>query len=151
MIKTIKKIFSKEKEEVTVDPPGRTFKRVLTGDYFSCEKENADPSFIEKSKQDKIDQINTLALEPKFVRFNYKKESSGELDIQDALSAHVVFQKEIFAQKWNMIHITEISFTIRASNFEEFEKMSTFSLKEDFKDLTEIQYRGEERRQAQRA
>ena len=143
MIKKFKKVFSKkEKEKVPTDPPGRTFKKVLVGEYFSCEKEDADQDFIEKSKQDKIDKIKLLELKPKFIRFSYKKE--------EVVSAHVSFQKEIFAEKWNMIHITDLSFTVRASSFEEFESMADVSLKKDFKDLTEMQYKGEERRKIER-
>jgi len=143
MINKFKKVFSKkEKEKVPTDPPGRTFKKVLVGEYFSCEKEDADQDFIEKSKQDKIDKIKLLELKPKFIRFSYKKE--------EVVSAHVSFQKEIFAEKWNMIHITDLSFTVRASHFEEFESMAAVSLKKDFKDLTEMQYKGEERRKIER-
>jgi hypothetical protein len=144
MIKKFKKIFSpKEKENIPADPPGRTFKKVLVGEYFLCEKEDADQNFIDKSKQDKIDKIRLLELKPKFVRFAYKKEN--------VVSAHVSFQKEIFAEKWNMIHITDLSFTVRASHFEEFESMAAVSLKKDFKDLTEIEYEGEERRKTERS
>ncbi|SFZ98292.1 hypothetical protein MNB_SV-5-1805 [hydrothermal vent metagenome] len=138
----LKKLFSKKKKETIPDPPGRTFKRVLTGEYFSCEKEGIDDAFIEKSKQDKIDQISTLELKPKFVRFSYKK---GKVN-----AAHVAFQKEVFAKKWNMIHITEMAFTVRVLNFEEFERMAGVDLKRDFKDLTEVAYKGEERRKEQR-
>ncbi|HHO65286.1 MAG TPA: hypothetical protein ENJ71_02070 [Epsilonproteobacteria bacterium] len=141
MIKKIKKLFGTQ-EEVVSDPPGRTFKKVLTGDYFDSGKKDADAATIAKSKQDKIDQIETLELLPKFVRFTYEKEKLS--------AAHVAFQKEVFARKWNMIHITEISFTVKASDFDEFEKMAGVSLKNDFKDLTEVHYNGEERRQSQR-
>ena len=111
-------------------------------ELFSCEKEGIDNVLIERSKQDKIDQINTLELKPKFVRFSYEK---GEIS-----AAYVAFQKEVFAKKWNMLHITEMAFTIRASNFDEFESMSGVHLKTDFKDLTEVAYEGEERRKEQR-
>jgi len=140
MIKKIKNLFGTQKEEVVSDPPGRTFKKVLTGEYFDGGKKDADATA--RSKQDKIDQIDTLELLPKFVRFSYEKE--------ELVSAHVAFQKEVFARKWNMIHVTEISFTVKASDFEEFEKMADVSLKNDFKDLTEVQYNGKERRKGQR-
>ncbi len=143
MIKKIKNLLGKEKEEDLVkDPPGRTFKKVLTGEFFSSEQEGADEAFIQKSRQDKIDKINALELKPKFVRFAYKGDAP--------VSAHVAFQKEVFARKWNMIHITEISFTVKASDLEEFEKMAVVSLKNDFKDLTEVHYEGKERRKGQR-
>ena len=144
MIKKLKKVFSKNKKEpLPSDPPGRTFKKVLVGEYFLCEKEDVDQDFIAKSKQEKIDKIRILELEPKFIRFAHK---NGEL-----LSAHVSFQKEVFAKKWNMIHITDLSFTVRASHFEEFETMSGVNLKDDFKDLSEVQYGGEERRSEKRS
>jgi hypothetical protein len=140
MIKKIKNLFGTQKEEVVSDPPGRTFKKVLTGDYFDGAKKDADA--IARSKQDKIDQIETLELLPKFLRFTYEKE--------EPVSVHVAFQKEVFARKWNMIHVTEISFTVKASDIEEFEKMAGVSLKNDFKDLTEVHYEGKERRKGQR-
>ncbi len=142
MIKKFKKVFFKEEKETIQDPPGRTFKKVLVGEYFSCEKEDVDQDFIAKSKQDKIYKIKLLELKPKFVRFSYKKE--------EVVSAHVSFQKEVFAQKWNMLHVTDLSFTVRASYFEEFESMADVSLENDFKNLSEIQYEGEERRKTQR-
>lgn len=144
MFKAIKNLFTGKKEaEVQTDPPGRTFKRILTGEYFACEAPEADEDVIEKSKHSKIEQIRSLELEPKFVRFTYKKDK--------VVSAHVAFQKEVFAKKWNMIHISEISFIVREQNFEEFEKMAGVSLKDDFNDLTEVEYRGEERRKEERS
>ncbi len=142
MINKIRKLFGTEKEEVVSDPPGRTFKKVLTGEYFDGAQKESDAAATAKSKQDKIDQIITLELLPKFVRFSYEKE--------EPVSAHVAFQKEVFARKWNMIHVTEISFTVKASDFDEFEKMAGVSLKNDFKDLTEVHYEGKERRKGQR-
>ena len=142
MIKKIKNLFGTQKEEVVSDPPGRTFKKVLTGEYFDGAKKDADAVATARAKQDKIDQIETLELLPKFLRYTYEKE--------ELLSAHVAFQKEVFARKWNMIHVTEISFTVKASDIEEFEKMAGVSLKNDFKDLTEVHYEGKERRKGQR-
>lgn len=142
MFKAIRNMFKGKKEEVTTDPPGRTFKRVLTGDYFSCEASEADEAMIEESKHSKIEQIKNLGLEPKFVRFTYK---NNDID-----TAYVAFQKEVFAKKWNMIHVTEISFTVRANNIAEFEKMAGVSLKDDFNDLTEVTYDGQERRKEER-
>ncbi len=140
MIKKIKNLFGTQKEEVVSDPPGRTFKKVLTGECFDGAKKDA--AAIARSKQDKIDQIKTFELLPKFVRFSYEKE--------ELHSAHVAFQKEVFARKWNMIHVTEISFTVKSSDFEEFETMAGVSLKNDFKDLSEVHYEGKERRKGQR-
>jgi len=142
MIKKIINLFNTHKEEIVSDPPGRTFKKVLTGEFFSSEKEGVDEAFIEKSKQEKIDKINALELKPKFVRFTYKEGIP--------LCSHVAFQKEVFAKKWNMIHVTEISFSIKASDFEAFEKMAKVSLNNDFKDLTDVSYKGKERRKEQR-
>ena len=147
MIKMFKKLFGiKEEQEVVADPPGRTFKRILTGDYFGCEKNETDIHKIAQSKQNKIDQINELELVPMFIRYTYIKDS--------IVSAHVAFQKEVHAKKWNMTHVTEISFTVYYDEFEEFEQMSGVRLSEDFRDLTayanEDAYKGAERRKEKR-
>lgn len=153
MIKIIKNIFSKKKKkEYIADPPGRTFKRILTGRYFGCEDRTADLEKIAKAKQDKIDQIRELELIPMFLRYTYEKTKEQTQD-RKIVSAHVVFQKEIFAKKWNMIHITEISFTVNNIDFDEFEHMTGVNLKNDFRDLTpndDAPYQGEERREKKR-
>ncbi len=147
MIKLVKKLLGiKEEKEVVADPPGRTFKRILTGDYFGCEKNEADKHKIAQAKQNKIDQINELELVPMFIRYQYMNDS--------VISAHVAFQKEVHAEKWNMTHITEISFTVYYDEFDEFEQMSEVRLNEDFRDLTtynnEDAYKGVERRKEKR-
>jgi len=57
-------------------------------------------------------------------------------------------------EKWNMTHVTEISFTLDRDDFDEFEKMSGVRLNEDFRDLTayenEDTYKGAERRKEKR-
>lgn len=147
MINIFKKLFGiKEDKEVVVDPPGRTFKRILTGDYFGCEKSETDKHKIAQAKQNKIDQIKEYDLAPMFIRYTH---------IQDSItSAHVAFQKEVHAKKWNMTHVTEISFTIYSDEFDEFEQMSGVHLREDFRDLTAYEnedvYKGEERRKEKR-
>lgn len=150
MIEMLKKLFGNKKEEYVPDPPGRTFKRVLTGDYFGCEDKNASEETIANAKQDKIDQIHELELVPKFVRFTYKNSSMDDKIQKSPISAHVAFQKEVFAEKWNMIHITEISFTVYFSDFEEFENMAGVTLTQDFKDLTNTKFSGKERRKEER-
>jgi len=151
MIKKIKKLFGIEKEEVPVaDPPGRTFKRIHTGDYFSSEATDADREMIRKSKQNKIDKIKEWELKPKYVRFKFNGKDPENDEKKELLFIHVVFQKEVFAKKWNMIHVTEISFKVRAADIEEFEQMAEVRVNEDFTDLTEIHYGGEERRRSQR-
>ena len=152
VIETLKKLFTKKKEEEEhiPDPPGRTFKRVPTGRYFGHENPNADEASIVKAKQAKIDQITKLELKPMFVRYTYAN-NSGDHKIS---SAHVVFQKEVSAEKWNMTHVTEISFIVYPADFEEFEALSGVNLKEDFRDLTAednaVPYNGEERRKTKR-
>ena len=130
----------KKAEETIPDPPGRTFNRVLTGRYFGCEDKNADEATIAEMKQEKIDQINELELLPKFIRYSYDdtKKRTSQKEEDHPISAHVAFQKEVFAENWNMIHVTEISFTIYYDDFEEFEKMAGVSLADDFRDLTTI-------------
>lgn len=147
MIKMFKRLFGiKEEQEVVADPPGRTFKRILTGDYFGCEKNETDTHKIAQAKQNKIDQIKELELVPMFIRYTYIKDTIA--------SAHVAFQKEVHAQKWNMTHVTEISFTVYYDEFDEFEQMSGVRLSEDFRDLTaydnEDAYKGTERRKEKR-
>ena len=147
MIKLFKSLFgSQEEKEVITDPPGRTFKRVLTGDYFGCEKNETDTTKIAQAKQSKIKQIKELGLVPMFIRYTYEKDS--------ILSAHVAFQKEVQAKNWNMTHVTEISFTVYKEDFDEFEQMAGVRMNEDFRDLTayekEATYTGVERRKEKR-
>jgi len=154
MIKLLKNVFAKKKEkEYVPDPPGRTFKRILTGRCFGCENINASEDNIAKAKQSKIDQIQELELLPVFIKYSYKdtKEEGNDKKIS---SAHVAFQKEVLDEKWKMVHVTEISFTIDYSEFDEFEQMSGVSLHKDFRDLTpqanEATYQGKERRKERR-
>ena len=147
MINIFKRLLGVEEEqEVVADPPGRTFKRILTGDYFGCEKNETDTSKIVQAKQSKINQIKELELVPMFIRYTYMKES--------IVFAHIAFQKEVLNKKWNMTHITEISFTLYYADFDEFEQMSEVRLSEDFRDLTTYEnddvFKGEERRKEKR-
>lgn len=148
MKKILKKIFRKEDKTQTerVDPPGRTFKRILTSEYFHHTDKNADDAMQHSSKACKIAQINEHELLPMYVRFVYEGDSP--------ISAHVAFQKEVFAKKWNMIHITEVSFTVNASDFSEFETMANVTLTDDFRDVTPQTgeaYTGIERRKKKRS
>ena len=163
MLKIFKSLFGKKKEkEYVTDPPGRTFKRVETGKCFGCEDVNADESRIAQSKQRKIDQIAELELIPMFTRYSYEDTNKNNNGTQaeehhsdpKVSSVHVVFQKEVFAEKWNMTHITEISFTVNRSDFDEFEKMSGVSLSSDFRDLSSevnnATFKGRDRRKEKR-
>ncbi len=161
MLEIFKNLFGKKKEEEYVpDPPGRTFKRILTGKYFGCANLNADKISITKAKQRKIDQIAELELIPMFIRYSYKdtykrRARKGEDRSEPEVSSvHVVFQKEVFAEKWYMTHVTEISFTVNRFDFEEFEKMSGVSLNDDFRDLSSegnpAAFKGKERRKEKR-
>ncbi len=147
MKKLLNKIFKKKNDvqEELVDPPGRTFKRVLTSEYFHNTDSEADQEMHQSSKASKIAQINEHELLPMYVRYLYDGDSP--------ISAHIAFQKEVFAKKWNMIHITEVSFNINASDFSEFEKMAKVTLKNDFRDVTPKEgesYTGEDRRKKNR-
>jgi len=136
LIKSIKDFFIKsEKEAYHPNPPGRTFKRVLTGVYFGCENKTSDIAKIAQAKKDKIDHIRELELTPMNVTYTYKNIRE-QTDDKQIVSAYVAFQKEVFAEKWNMIHVTEVSFTIYSDDFDEFEQMSGVNLTHDFRDVT---------------
>lgn len=153
MIELLKKLFGKKKEQSDVsNPPGRTFNRVLTGRYFGLEDLNADEDAIARAKQEMIDQIKELELVPMFMRYAYDRKKKKELYTEEdhPTSVHVAFQKEVFAEKWNMVHVTEISFTVLSADFDEFEKMAGVSLNDDFRDLTSTTFNAEERRRASR-
>jgi len=115
-----------------------------------------DENRIAEAKQRKIDQIVELELIPMFIRYSYKNkiETHTKDNNFEIYSVHVVFQKEVLAEKWNMIHVTEISFIVNYDDFEEFEKMSGVSLSNDFRDLTSedksTPYKGKERRKEKR-
>lgn len=149
MTKLIKKLFGrKEEKEFIPDPPGRTFKRVPTSRYFEGEYPPEETESITKAKESKIKQIKTLELLPKFIRYRFKDNENKEKS-----AAYVIFQKEIFDEKWNMVHVTEVSFCVKSKDFREFEEMAGVSLHHDFKDLTQINnetYEGEERRKEKR-
>jgi len=148
MKKLLKKIFTnthKVQDELS-DPPGRTFKRVLTSEYFHHADCDATLEMHQSAKRSKIAHIKELELKPMYVRYLYEKETP--------VSAHVAFQKEVFAEKWNMIHITEVSFNINASDISEFENMAHVSLSNDFRDVSpkkEEEYSGEDRRKKKRS
>lgn len=156
MIKILTNLFSKKKEKKYVPhSPGRTFNRVLTGRYFGCEDINADEKTIAKAKQEKLDQIHELGLVPMFIRYSYEGTNKTKRETHEGAtypdpevsSVHVVFQKEVLG---NMIHVTEISFTINRPDFDEFEKISGFSLREDFRDLSATSFIPRERRKENR-
>lgn len=156
MIEILKSLFGKEKENEPVpDLPGRTFNRILTGRYFGCEDTDADETLVAKAKQEKIAQIDELGLIPMFIRYAYEDTNKNKRGLQaeenhpdqEISSVHVVFQKEVLG---NMIHITEISFIVNRSDFNEFEKMSGTSLKDDFRDLSSSVHNEEERRKVKR-
>jgi len=163
MLEIFKNLFGKKKEkEYVPDPPGRTFNRVITGRYFGCEDVNAEESLVAEAKQRKIDQISELGLLPMFTKYSYEDTNKNKRETQagedhldsEVSSVHVVFQKEVPAEKQNMVHVTEISFIVNCSDFDEFEKMSGVSLSNDFKDLSSDEnsaaFNGKERRKVKR-
>jgi len=151
MFGLIKKLFGGSKEPPKEEePPGRTFKRILTGDYFGLRNEQASETEIYEAKRKKIDQIEALGLKPKFLRYAMQKSiETGEETIR---AAHVVFQKEEFDEKLHMVHVTEISFIVFKEEFEEFESMAGVSLQKDFRNIYEAEskYEGKERRRKPR-
>ncbi len=136
MLQFLKNLFSPKKQTKDINAPGRTFKRILTGEYFGYKDDTLyDSSQVKKAKQRKLNQIKELSLSPYYIRYTYDATSKNS-EIDKIKTAYVVFQKEVFAEKWNMVHVTEISFTIYANDFQEFEEMSGYSLTNDFRDLT---------------
>ncbi len=154
MIAWLKRLFGKEEKAKEEEKPGRTFKRVLTGDYFGLQNPEASSEEIAVAKQEKIDTIRTLGLKPVFLRYALKKQMLSD-GIPKITAAHVAFQGEILDEKWNMVHVTEVSFIVPKEEFEEFEKMAEVSLEKDFRDLTEYDgkklYEGKERRKKPRS
>ncbi len=152
MIKLLKRFFGRAEEgRDEGDRPARTFKRILTGDYFGLRAADADPHEIQKAKQEKIAQIKALGLSPKFLRY-IRQRNDDTFSEESIVAAHVVFQKEEYDEKLQMIHVTEISFIVSKEEFAEFEEMAEVRLKDDFKDLYEAdkKYDGEERRKSPR-
>jgi len=146
----IDRIFGK-KEKSMSENPGRTFTRIMTGDYFGLRSEDASTEASQQAKAEKIEQIKVLGMTPKFVRFRCKEGKETQQD--DKITAgHVTFQKEEYDPKLNKVHVTEISFIVPKEEFEEFETMAGVSLKEDFKNLYENDstYNGKERRKTPR-
>ena len=146
----IDRIFGK-KEKSMSENPGRTFTRIMTGDYFGLRNEHASAEDSFKAKEEKIAQIKELGLVPKYVRYQYN-EGLVTHNEEDIHAAHVTFQKEEFDPKQNKVHVTEISFIVPKEEFAEFEQMAGVSLKEDFRNLYESEkvYDGEDRRKAPR-
>lgn len=142
MIKIFKGLFDIKRKKYVSDIPGRIFKRIDTGMYFGFKNTNIDESIVTREKQRQIDQIAKLALLPVSIKYYYKGRRGSQTEdheVIEALHAYLVFQKEVFAEKWNMIHITEISFIVNHFDFNEFEKMSGFRLSKDFNTLTPME------------
>jgi hypothetical protein len=152
MISWFKKWLGKEQAHEE-EKPGRTFKRLLTGDYFGLRSPDATPEQIKQAKTDKIETIRRLSLQPVYVRYAVKKNMRTNYK-PAVTAAHVVFQKEVLDEKWHMVHVTEVSFIVPVEEFEEFEAMAGVSLAKDFRDLTEYEggshYTGKERRKIPR-
>ena len=83
-----------------------------------------------------------------FIKYIYKNLTTTEVS-----SVYITFQKEIFAKKWNMTHVTELSFIVHHADFNEFESMSKLKLNEDFRDLssTDTNFNKIDRRKEKRA
>jgi len=149
----LKRLFIREEKRSEEEKPGRTFKRVLTGDYFGLQNPEASAEEIAAAKREKIEEIQKRGLKPVFLRYALKKQMLSESEPQ-VQAAHVAFQNEVLDEKWNMVHVTEVSFIVPREEFEEFEAMAGVSLKKDFRDLTEYDgtkhYEGKERRKRPR-
>ena len=137
------------REERVAEPekPGRTFNKILTSKYFGGDEHETDPQEIQKAKRHKIEQIEHEEMRPKFLRYSYEEEDSTENKID---AVYIAFQKEVISQRGNMIHVTELAFTVKASDFDEFQAMAHVNFEKDFRDLTHHCYQGEERRKKNR-
>ena len=154
MLNLLKKLFiKKETEVIQEDPPGRTFNQIYVGEYFGLKENNAEASLQKEAKVKKIDTIKEHALQPKFLRYIYPKNTK-DFYSATAVSAYVSFQKEVQPKKWHMVHVTEISFIVRSDDFKEFEKMANVNLSKDFRELppenSKYVYKGKDRRKKER-
>jgi len=149
MVGLLKRMFGKKEEHKNEDEaPGRTFKRILTGDYFGLRNPDADANAVQKAKEEKIQQIEELGLKPVYLRCRLKKGAGETPQKEDIEAAHVAFQKEEYDPKLNMVHVTEISFIVSKDEFAEFEEMAGVSLDKDFRNIYDNgkPYKGVERR-----
>ncbi len=153
MLGLLKRFFGKREEhEKEEEVPGRTFKRILTGDYFGLYNPDADEDAVQQAKEDKIRQIEALGLKPVYLRYRLKRGAGASRQKEDIEAAYVAFQKEEYDPKLNMVHVTEISFIVFRDEFEQFETMAGVSLEEDFRHLYDDgkPYKGVERRRKPR-
>ena len=96
MINIVKKYFTKTPKEDSKTPPGRTFKRILTGEYFGLEKNVTDAVRQKEAQERRIEQIKEHNLKPSHLIKYYHHTDIKEI--------RVAFQKEVLAEKWNMLH-----------------------------------------------
>jgi len=152
MLEIFTKLFTKPKEVVPEEEkPARTFNKILTGKYYGLDDNTADKTFIKELKDKKVHQIKELELKPKFIRYIYERGVEN-YTIEAAIAAQVSFQKERYSRKRQMIHVTEMSFIVKAEDFNELEKKLGLSLSNDFRHLApENTFNGEERRKQKRA
>ena len=148
----LKRIFGNKEVNHEEEKPGRTFRRVLTGDYFGLRNPDADAEAVQRAKEEKIRQIEALDLKPVYLRYSIRKGAGDTPQKEDIEAAFVAFQKEVFDPKLNMIHVTEISFIVPRDEFAQFEEMAGVSLEKDFRNLYETgkPYEGVDRRRKPR-
>ena len=136
MFEVLKRMFGKkEANKSEEEAPGRTFKRILTGDYFGLRNSDAGEDAIQKAKEEKIRQIEEFGLKPAYLRYRLRKGAGESPQKEDIEAAYVAFQKEEYDPKLNMVHVTEISFIVSKDEFSEFETMAGVSLEKDFRNL----------------
>ena len=153
MLEVLKRFFGKREEHKKEEEvPGRTFKRILTGDYFGLCNPDADASAVQEAKEEKIRQIEALGLKPVYLRYRLRRGAGASRQKEDIEAAYVAFQKEEYDPKLNMVHVTEISFIVPKEEFAQFEAMAGVSLEEDFRHLYDDgkPYAGVERRRKPR-
>ncbi len=132
----LKRIFGKkENHKNEEEAPGRTFKRILTGDYFGLRNRDADAEAVQRAKKEKIRLVEELGLKPVYLRYRLGKGTGESPQKEDIEAAYVAFQKEEYDPKLHMVHVTEISFIVSKDEFAEFEEMAGVSLEKDFRNL----------------
>jgi len=139
----------KEEKRGEEEKPGRAFKRLMLGEYFGLQDKQAPKEAHQRAMQRKTNEIKRLQLKPAHLRYIRKTRIEKGEEHTYVAGAHVAFQKEEYNERWHMVHVTEVSFLVRAEEFDTFQTLCGVRF-EDFRDLTDFEYKGKERRKKPR-